>query len=83
MATIPSAICMPCRRAYVCDQVGVTLELWTSENGRPYYLVQADIYRCPGCGHQVASEFAETVTMNYDADFKRRQDQAPGRIKVW
>lgn len=83
MASIPSGICFRCRRIMVCDNVGLTLEVWTKETGYPYFLVNADLYKCPTCPTQVFLEFAGTATMRHDPDFEKKRAAAPDRIKVW
>lgn len=85
MASIPAAICGKCNREMRCDKIGVTLEMQTSWNpatARPYFLIQADLYKCPVCGATVYCEFANGGTMHHDPDFERKQAHAPDRIKV-
>lgn len=82
MSTVPSGICFKCRRAMACQEVGLTLEMWTAEDGRPYYLVQADLYSCSRCGAQVFLEFGRPL-MHYHDGFAERQEANPNRLKVW
>lgn len=73
------AVCGKCNRVMSCEEVGITLEM--QANGRPYYLIQADLYRCPGCGLAVYSEFGKKVHQEHP-----RFDQAlahhPDRVRI-
>lgn len=45
-------ICVPCRRNYRCQLNGVLVRLG------PDAIIDADLYQCPGCGHQIVRGFA-------------------------
>lgn len=85
MSFFQAAICGNCNRTMRCETVGVTLEMQDSrdpERARPYYLVQADLYQCPGCGAKVYTEFGNGATYRYHEDFARKQAAAVNRVKV-
>lgn len=52
-------VCGQCNRTMSCDKVGITLEM--QANARPYYLIQADKYKCETCLSVVYAEFGRKV----------------------
>jgi hypothetical protein len=45
-------ICVPCQRNYRCELNGILVRLG------PDAIIDADLYQCPGCGHQIVKGFA-------------------------
>jgi hypothetical protein len=45
-------ICVPCRRNYRCQLNGILVRLG------PRAIIDADLYECPACGHQIVRGFA-------------------------
>lgn len=45
-------ICLPCRRNYRCLLNGILVRLG------PDAIIDADLYQCPACGHQIVRGFA-------------------------
>lgn len=79
MSSTHVAVCGQCNRSMTCEEVGVTLELQVA--GSPYYLIQADRYRCPGCGMAVYSEFGHRVH-HYHEGFHKALDHHPERVRI-
>ncbi len=73
------AVCAACNNIMTCQKVGVTLEIQVKD--RPYYIIQADAYKCNGCGAAVYSEFGRRI-MHYHPDFQKLVDAAPERQVV-
>lgn len=80
MSSAHVAVCGQCNRSMYCDEVGVTLEM--QAQGRPYYLIQADRYRCPGCGASVYSEFASSKIFHYHEKFQAAVRNHPNRVRI-
>ena len=51
-------VCIPCRREMKPSHTGAVLQENVDEGGRPYKIWSVDIFKCPGCGTEVASGFA-------------------------
>jgi DNA-directed RNA polymerase subunit RPC12/RpoP len=45
-------ICVPCQRNYRCERNGIFVRL--GQNA----IIDADLYECPSCGHQIVRGFA-------------------------
>jgi len=74
-------ICVPCQRNYRCEMNGIWVRLG------PDAIVDADLYRCPGCGHQIVKGFAARYRSRYepDEDDRRifaREDELMGAATI-
>lgn len=71
---MPYPVCIPCKRQYKCDKVGV---YFVESTGRePYRMWAADRYKCPGCGHEILHGFGN------DAIIAKHQDDFEARVIV-
>lgn len=66
MAHIPKAVCLKCNLEYKVEKNGVTMEAIVVANTeslavttRPYYKIDSDKWKCPGCGHEILTGFAQ------------------------
>ncbi|KKL54173.1 hypothetical protein LCGC14_2268080 [marine sediment metagenome] len=60
-------ICVPCQRNYRCERNGIFVRLG------PDAIIDADLYQCPGCGHQIVRGFARRDVSRHDSDPKCRK----------
>ncbi len=60
-------ICVPCQRNYRCERNGIFVRLG------PDAIIDADLYECPGCGHQIVRGFARKAVERHDSDPKYRE----------
>ena len=64
-------ICVRCRMEYINSKNGVIVKIMMAD-GKPYQLWNADVWICPGCGHDLLGGFAERpFARNYDLDFSK------------
>ena len=52
-------VCVPCERNYRCELNGILMRLG------PDAVIDADLYQCPGCGHQIVKGFAREAIERY------------------
>ena len=52
-------VCVPCERNYRCELNGILVRLG------PDATIDADLYKCPGCGHQIVRGFAREAIERY------------------
>ena len=52
-------VCVPCERNYRCELNGILVRLG------PDAITAADLYKCPGCGHQIVKGFAREPGERY------------------
>lgn len=57
MSHTPRAVCVPCKVEMRPSKNGVAVEMLLP-TGKPYYIVDADEYACPRCGHKALAGFA-------------------------
>jgi hypothetical protein len=57
-------ICVPCRRNYRCERNGIFVRLG------PDAIIDADLYECPGCGHQIVRGFAARAVERYGGSYQ-------------
>ena len=53
-------ICVPCQRNYRCELNGIKVRLG------PNIIIDADMYKCPGCGHLIVKGFANRYIARHD-----------------
>jgi hypothetical protein len=53
------AVCPTCQLSYRCHRGGVDVVEVIGREQKPYKLWQADLYKCPGCGHEIVTAFGE------------------------
>jgi DNA-directed RNA polymerase subunit RPC12/RpoP len=82
MPTSSNYVCRPCGAFMKIEQNGVTVEEQT-EDGQPYKLWDADMYRCPSCGHEVISGFGRgPLAEHYQPDYQRKRERLAPIIEV-
>ena len=54
---IPKAIHKPCSVEMTVSKSGTRVEMVMAD-GKPYYQIAADVYRCPSCGTEIITAFA-------------------------
>lgn len=57
MPYIPRAVCAKCNQGLKPHRNGVTCHMY-DEQGRWYYSVMADLWKCPKCGAEIVIGFA-------------------------
>lgn len=68
MAFIPKVTCYQCKVPLKIEKNGVTVQM--NAKFGPYYKVEADVWRCPGCGLQVITGYASgPIVMNHNEGF--------------
>lgn len=57
---MPKPVCLPCAREMLCTRVGARIEFTRREGKaqRDYQVFSADVYKCSGCGAEVAARYA-------------------------
>lgn len=50
-------ICTACEQVYRCHKSGINVIEVIGAEQRPYKLWKADLYKCPGCGHEIVTAF--------------------------
>lgn len=61
-------ICVPCQRNYRCERNGILVRLG------PDAIIDADLYKCPGCGHQVVRGFARQAAERHGGSYQTMFD---------
>jgi hypothetical protein len=73
MPDIPRAVCMTCLVPYKVERTGITVGARARIG--PYYIVHADMWRCPSCGHLILRGFADhPIAEHYQSDFSQQWD---------
>lgn len=67
MPHVPRAICGDCFAEMVPQKNGVMLE-GILQDGRSYYKIAADCYKCPQCGHTMYIGFGAPM-MSYHSQY--------------
>ncbi len=62
---MPRMICVNCERQYKPKTIGVLFLDMAYDPPVPVRFTSADIYSCPGCGHEIVSGMGE---LQYDED---------------
>lgn len=79
-------VCLPCRLFYRAKKTGINIE-----EGRPvgdgtwapYKLFKADLYACPGCGHEVVSGFGRgPIAEHYEPQYRAMVEMFPPIARV-
>lgn len=60
MPFVPRAVCVHCRVPLKPETNGVDLQA-TLEDGRTYYKIAADAWKCPRCGNEVYLGFGKPI----------------------
>ena len=67
-------VCTKCNRELHPEKNGVGV-LDLNEDGKPYEVYDADLWKCPGCGMEVVGGFGEgCISAHYEADFQKMID---------
>ena len=75
MPTTSSYVCVPCNRFMRIEKNGVTVEEQT-EVGESYKLWDADLYRCPECGHEIVSGFGHVpLAEHYQPTYQQSRER--------
>jgi len=54
------AVCVPCSVVYRCEKNEVSVEEIDPDGG-PFRVRSGDLWKCPGCGHQIVTGFGRAV----------------------
>lgn len=54
---MPRLVCASCEIPYRCHVGGVNVIETAGREQCPYRLWKADLYRCPGCAHEIVTAF--------------------------
>jgi hypothetical protein len=66
---MPRPVCVPCQRFYRAHKNGVRV---LEQAPTPYKVWDADLYRCPGCGHETIVGFGHRpISEHFQEDFYR------------
>jgi hypothetical protein len=57
-------ICVPCQRNYRCERNGILVRLG------PNAIIDADLYECPSCEHQIVRGFAATAVERHGGSYE-------------
>lgn len=70
MPNVPQAICLPCKVVGKIKKNNVVVEV--TNEGRPYFKVYADLYRCPECGADLISGWGlKPFVESHEASYHR------------
>lgn len=73
---MPNPVCIPCQKEYRRHVNGV-YALEQDENGQPYKLWLTDLWKCPGCGHEVLCGYGNSpVGQHFQGDFATQLEEA-------
>ena len=78
-------VCVPCKIEMRVDEVGVAVLEMATFSGRvgPYKLWIADMMKCPRCGHQAVTRFADfPIAEHYQPNFEQRLAQTRLECRV-
>ncbi len=68
MPEIPKVVCGNCKMSMGVEKNAITLQ--ALNQGKPYYKINADKWRCAKCKHEIYLGFAKIpVAMKHDIDY--------------
>ena len=78
-------VCVPCGIEMRIETVGVAVLEMATFSGRvgPYKLWMADLMKCPRCGHETVTRYADRpIAEHYQADFEKRLAETRAECRV-
>lgn len=73
MPHIPRAVCVPCKIEMRVSKNSVNVEMLLN-TGKPYYIVEADEYRCSKCGYTALLGFGRgPLVSHYEPDYLKHE----------
>ena len=78
-------VCVPCKIEMRIETVGVAVLEMATFSGRvgPYKLWMADLMKCPHCGHEAVTRYADRpIAEHYQSDFEARLAQTRTECRV-
>lgn len=63
-------VCVSCEVEYRPADVGVGVIEMFLDPPEPYKISYADVWRCPICGHKIATGFSSGKTMHHESSFE-------------
>lgn len=80
---MPRMVCVKCQVKLKPEKNGVTVvETFGTDSDEPYKLWDADLWKCPNCGVQIVSGFAQhNYAEHYQPDFAKQLERA--QYKFW
>lgn len=73
---MPKIVCVGCQVEYRPDTNGVTVIDMFQRPPRPCKLYEGDMWRCPGCGHQIVAGLGQRYAEHFQSDFDEKLAQA-------
>ena len=75
MPTSSNYVCRPCGTFMCIKKNSVTVEE-QMEDGAPYKLWDADLYRCPTCGHEIVSGFGRgPIAEHFQPTYQQQRER--------
>lgn len=73
-------VCVHCERALRVKKNGVTICEMFDDPPRPYALWSGDVYECPECEREVATQFGmRPIALHHQSSFARTLERAQDR----
>ena len=65
-------VCAKCKVEYFVKKQGVYVVSMFSSPPLPYKIYHADLWECPGCGHQIIGGFGDgALAEHYESSFEK------------
>lgn len=74
-------VCCKCHLEMRPDKNGVAVEVMASFGS--FKLIQADRYKCPGCGVQIITGFARVGIEHFEPDYQHFLELHAPTFRVW
>ena len=73
---MPKPVCVRCEIEFRVRRVGVAVIEMAYEPPIPYRITQADLLRCPQCGQEIVTGFAQKSIEHHEGKFKEALEKA-------